>query len=170
MTGKQHAAFALAITAASAVSSTVLYATGHEEVALGVVGGALTGYILTPDIDVNTMTYEEARMYRVFWLLGVVWTSLWTPYATAFSHRGWSHTPIIGTLTRLAYILLVSTLIIWISRVPGLNPYALAEYAYYNPTVSISWFLLWACQDIVHYICDISSTAWKKSQRRKATK
>lgn len=35
---------------------------------------------------------------------------LWIPYARLFKHRGWSHHPLIGTLTRIFYLGLWFTL------------------------------------------------------------
>lgn len=55
-------------------------------------------FLLSPDMDLNTS--DPMKNWGVLRLL-------WRPYAQAFKHRGISHTPVIGTLTRVVYILLL---------------------------------------------------------------
>lgn len=55
-------------------------------------------FLLSPDMDLNTSNpMKNWGMLRL----------LWRPYASAFKHRGISHLPIVGTLTRVLYLLLV---------------------------------------------------------------
>ncbi|MBC8550877.1 MAG: DUF2227 family putative metal-binding protein [Candidatus Brocadiales bacterium] len=53
--------------------------------------GMFLGVFVTPDLDL----YENCR--------GTFWCWFWKPYGKMFRHRGISHTPIIGTLTRIVY-------------------------------------------------------------------
>ncbi len=79
----------------------------------GLVGGLALGVFLTPDIDIDHRTREEAELWKFSPVLGWVWQSFWTPYALAIKHRSWlSHAPIIGTLGRGAW-LLVGVYLIW---------------------------------------------------------
>ena len=55
-------------------------------------------YLLSPDMDLNTS--DPMKNWGVLRLL-------WRPYANVFKHRGLSHMPIVGTLTRVVYILIV---------------------------------------------------------------
>lgn len=55
-------------------------------------------FLLSPDMDLNTS--DPMKNWGVLRLL-------WRPYANLFKHRGISHMPILGTLTRVAYILLL---------------------------------------------------------------
>ncbi len=55
-------------------------------------------FLLSPDMDLNTS--EPMKNWGVLRLL-------WDPYARVFKHRGLSHMPIVGTLTRVVYILIV---------------------------------------------------------------
>ncbi|MFT5365730.1 MAG: putative metal-binding protein [Candidatus Latescibacterota bacterium] len=55
-------------------------------------------FLLSPDMDLNTS--DPMRNWGVLRLL-------WRPYAHFFKHRGVSHVPILGTLTRVVYILLL---------------------------------------------------------------
>ncbi len=56
-------------------------------------------FLLSPDMDLHTS--DPMKNWGVLQLV-------WRPYAALFKHRGLSHTPIIGTLTRVVYILLVA--------------------------------------------------------------
>ena len=63
------------------------------------VGAYLFGtFLLSPDMDLNTS--DPMKNWGVLrWF--------WRPYANLFKHRGVSHMPILGTLTRVAYIFLL---------------------------------------------------------------
>lgn len=80
-----------------------------EEIIAGCVGYALASTILTPDIDLKrTLAHRIARRLP-FGKLIVLWMR---SYALAFKHRGVSHWPIIGTLTRyLWFVVPVSVLL-----------------------------------------------------------
>ena len=180
MQGKDHAAVALAIWAGTTATSWVLYNAGYQEVAAGAVLGGFTGWLITPDIDVNDTTYEEYRLYKLFWPLGFVWQNLWAPYGLIFAHRGWSHTPVVGTLTRVTYALIITLLSMvtfneWIRLAQYdkrlmVDPTILFVFFWYNMTFCLSWFTVWCIQDIMHFICDIMSTAAKKEARRAVMK
>lgn len=74
-----------------------------------------SSYYFQPDLDIH-----PNRPYKGFplgkWSLRVpiygkissilswLWFHLWTPYALLLTHRGVSHWPILGTLTRFMYI------------------------------------------------------------------
>lgn len=63
-------------------------------------------FLITPDMDLA----ENRMQARNNWgLLGV----LWVPYGALFSHRGLSHSWIIGPLTRLAYMALIGMALWW---------------------------------------------------------
>jgi len=69
-------------------------------------------FLVTPDLDL-----AEGRMQaRNNWgLLGM----LWIPYGALFSHRGLSHTWIIGPLTRLIYLALLALALSWAAAQVG---------------------------------------------------
>ena len=50
---------------------------------------------LSPDLDLTNS--HPARYWGPFSLL-------WKGYTKLFRHRGWSHVPVVGTLTRLLYL------------------------------------------------------------------
>ncbi len=55
-------------------------------------------FLLSPDLDLKTS--DPVKNWGILrWL--------WRPYARFFKHRGLSHVPIVGTMTRVIYILAV---------------------------------------------------------------
>ena len=102
MTGRQHTkvnlAGALAITGAS------IY-TGQWLILISVIG-VLYSIVISPDSDVDSGFIGYYYIRRVFGKIGDwYWSNLWKPYAKNFKHRGVSHIPVVGTLTRLIYVL-----------------------------------------------------------------
>ena len=71
-------------------------------------------YLVTPDLD---LAENHVRAKSNWGLLGL----LWVPYGKLFSHRGLSHSWLIGPLTRLLYMVLVALAIGW--GVSALSPY-----------------------------------------------
>ncbi len=67
--------------------------------------GYLVGtFWLTPDLDLT-----RSRPAHRWGLLRL----LWLPYAWLFPHRGLSHRPFLGALTRLLYLAALSGLVLW---------------------------------------------------------
>ena len=69
-------------------------------------------FLITPDLDLA----ENRMQARNNWgLLGL----LWIPYGALFSHRGLSHTWLVGPLTRLAYLALLGLALSWAAAQVG---------------------------------------------------
>ena len=79
--------------------------------ALGVVAGA----ILSPDLDQPMITWSEWFIIKLLpplsWIPGLLMVAYWLPYSLMMKHRGVSHWPVIGTLTRIAYMIPVGYLV-----------------------------------------------------------
>lgn len=85
--------------------------------------GFLAGtFLLSPDLDLSEQGVNSKRNWG---FLG----PLWVPYGMVFSHRGLSHTWIIGPLTRLAYLAILVFLAVGALRTfwPGVNLPALPD-------------------------------------------
>lgn len=98
--------------------------------ALVFTGGYAAGtFWLSPDLDLAEGHVNSKRAWGV---LG----ALWVPYGMLFSHRGLSHSWIVGPLTRLAYLGVLAALTWGLLRflAPGLRWPAL-------PTMP--WALAW---------------------------
>jgi uncharacterized metal-binding protein len=121
-------------TAAVVVASI----TGDPWPTLATGLGSLGGLILTPDLDVNTGSISQIRVRKWFGpAVGSLWFVYWWAYGGMFSHRGISHWPIIGTLTRILY----GGLLLW----PFLQ----------LPNHLWAWMLLGLMlSDLAHYLLD----------------
>ncbi|AEB12757.1 metal-binding protein [Marinithermus hydrothermalis] len=110
--GRTHEAINL--TALGLLSAGYLYGRTQgygppDEWAFAFVGGYLVGtFLITPDLDLAERRVTAKRYWGV---LG--W--LWVPYGLLFRHRGWSHTWIVGPLSRLAYLVLLLYLLGWVA-------------------------------------------------------
>lgn len=66
--------------------------------------GILWGTLMSPDMDLaengNISIHVIRKRSRG---LAFLWRWFWYPYGRMFTHRGISHVPVIGTLTRLVY-------------------------------------------------------------------
>ena len=103
MTGRQHTKVNLAGASIITVGSIV---TGQWFLLVSVIG-VLYSIVISPDSDVDAGFIGYHYVRKVFGNFGHwYWTNLWKPYAKNFKHRGVSHIPVVGTLTRLIYVLL----------------------------------------------------------------
>ena len=78
--------------------------TGEIEL-IAIFSGYLLGSFIEPDLDQYAITTSEARLYKWFKDVGAFIVGYFTWYAYRFKHRGISHYPIIGTLTRWVWML-----------------------------------------------------------------
>lgn len=62
-------------------------------------------FLLSPDLDLAEGRVNSKRNWGI---LGF----LWVPYGRLFSHRGLSHTWLIGPLTRIAYLSVMAALVV----------------------------------------------------------
>jgi len=79
------------------------YSASHFLFALFSSSFLLSTMILNPDLDI-------ANTFKLFSVRGML-TLPFRPYSYVFSHRGISHFPLIGTLTRLAYLALIFSIV-----------------------------------------------------------
>lgn len=106
-TGKQHMAGTLVLSPVTVGS--VWWLTGGDVITAAVAGaGCLSGLFINPDLDMETVTMSEYWLVRWTLGLGWLWIMLWYPYALLAKHRSWfSHTPIISTVGRVIYVVLL---------------------------------------------------------------
>jgi len=112
-TGKQHAAGTLVLTPITAAGAWWLTG-GDVTTTLIASAGCLSGLAISPDLDMEAVT--ESEYWLVRWTLGLgwLWVMLWYPYALIARHRGMSHAPIVGTVGRLIYLLLLYLGLYWL--------------------------------------------------------
>lgn len=114
--GNTHARVAYALQAPITLAGIVV-AINYDDAQLGagLVIGGLVGIIVTPDIDHHVVTHEELRFYQVGRVAGVLWQWLWAGYEIVVPHRGVSHVPVIGTLTRAIYLAVIARVLLWVA-------------------------------------------------------
>ena len=98
------AVFAGLSAAALYLSSTQRVVITPAQAASFSAGFAAGTFLLSPDLDLATGNVDSKRHWGP---LGF----LWVPYGLLFSHRGLSHTWLLGPLTRLIYVAIMAALI-----------------------------------------------------------
>lgn len=89
--------------AATVALATMMAATTPSDWRVPLAAGALMGIPMSPDLDLQTRTISEKIP-----IVGPIWQAIWYPYALAVKHRSWvSHMPLISTVFRLAYLVLM---------------------------------------------------------------
>ncbi len=110
--GKVHSAITLA-TVTGLIAPSFVW--GNQGDIYMYIAGAMVGVMLTPDHDVDGGNFTDTIIRRVSPIAQKVWRMFWTPYALILPHRGkLSHFPVLSTLVRLGYILLVLNLVMWV--------------------------------------------------------
>jgi uncharacterized metal-binding protein len=133
------------------------------------VAGALTGIMLSPDLDVDaknlSYTYIRKRLGR---LPELAWTWLWHFYRKSIKHGSeLSHFPVISTLGRLAYLFLFLVLLPSIVIHANYLPSVQAEVIWWFGKVCQYWRFILALMgaDIIHWGLDIMTTEHKNGTR-----
>ncbi len=135
------------------LACTLLYAGARQgcfvEGALLAVGAA-SALIIQPDLD-QLYSMSRLRLTRRFGVLAQAWCMV---YDRLFRHRGLSHVPVIGTLTRLTWLAL---------------PLVILAFLCYLSPPPMEWWppVLWwvgglMLADTLHAVMDWAWTAVKR--------
>jgi len=148
--GKTHARIAgiTTVSVCAAAPALVMFGQTTPDIAAGLAIGAACGYFVTPDIDIPHRTHEEWRMIRRLPVLGRLWAAYWAAYGQLFTHRGISHAPFIGTLTRVVYGFWWVVFVPWAQLLPF-------QYAAWSA------FMAWSAQDMLHLAADGFKFQWR---------
>lgn len=120
--GQHHAGMTKGIASGITLGAISSYFLSPIEISLIAIG-CLLGLFLSPDADVDGGYIGYFYIRKISGRMGEsVWNIIWLPYQRALKHRSfWSHTPIIGTVVRLLF--LVSPLIIIIIKDQSSTPF-----------------------------------------------
>ena len=121
-------------------------------------------YYLTPDLDIDGS--EPDRNWGIF-------ENFWNLYSRLFSHRGWSHNLLIGTLTRLLTLTLIILwcyilFILFVYETIDIYKHLIIFIEFINNNldkifkVSIGIFL----SDMVHIVSDLLYSSYKQNRLR----
>lgn len=112
VTGHSHTTATLAVTGLLCLA----YALRPDEPgALYAAIGSAATLLVNPDLDIENMDRNEHALVKHTFGLGFLWLMLWYPYARVFKHRGISHWPVVGTLTRVLYLGVLLTLALMVT-------------------------------------------------------
>jgi len=129
----------VSIVAAGAILFFGVPNYGLDAVKMGL--GCLLGIILSPDLDIDSKTDSELLMGHIP-IIGTLFYWYWLPYALLIPHRHFiSHSPVIGTLIRIAYFIIPALLLCW----------------YLGWAVPWDWSIVYGLMvsDTLHWIWDI---------------
>ena len=148
--------------------------TSHGEVTLIMAGGFLfSGLMFGPDLDIYSLHYQRWGIFRGIWL----------PYRKIFRHRSiFSHGPILGTLVRVFYLLLIVAFwaiffvaiaqlffgFEWNWQKFVLQNLYLMRTKYFTETLTL--FLGLEFGAMSHYLPDLITTNYKRQQKRNRIK
>jgi uncharacterized metal-binding protein len=102
---RTHVRFNLCLALSLVCLGLIHYGQSPSNITSFALAFSYSTLFLHPDLDL-------ARETKLFSLKGLLALPFW-PYSLLFHHRGISHWPIIGTLTRLAYAATILWLIHW---------------------------------------------------------
>lgn len=153
--GKTHVKASLFLAAGFSIGALI----SGEPMMLRCVAGALTGVLLTPDLDVDkTYIGNKIIKKRLGYIPERMWNGFWWGYKKSFKHGQFaSHFPIFSTFVRLAYVyfwvIFLPHFLIWLSLNPNWNlTFVLAWYA---KIFLDSWYLYGLMSsDLIHYTLD----------------
>ncbi|NPB03856.1 MAG: hydrolase [Thermotogae bacterium] len=128
---------------------------------LFLLGFFFATYYLSPDLDL-----EGTRPVRRWGKLSFIWR----PYAAVMPHRGLSHIPILGVLTRLGYLFLLLSLL-WFLMMGILEYFGLSPPRLKLVPLRSDWwqpFILGVLlADTLHIAMDNLHTHLKRRRRRR---
>lgn len=106
--GASHSRFGKLIIAGDAALATYgVYRTDGlitPSFAIGTVVGSVLGWLMPPDLDLPMRTYDEWRVLKRLPHFGKLWVGFWASYGQMFDHRKISHRFILGTISRMLWI------------------------------------------------------------------
>jgi uncharacterized metal-binding protein len=108
---------------------------------------------VNPDLDLLESSFKS-KARKKFLLLP--WWILWMPYSVSFRHRSpYSHAPILGTLIRILYLLVIISLALSLLVIAGfISPEEIKTVDNFP-----RWFFLWfiagmVASDTFHWFLD----------------
>lgn len=151
--GRTHLGF----TAGLILVETGLFLSTHHPDLIPLIAGTSVGLIVTPDLDLAENGMISHGMIRKYGgaILEGLWYGVWYPYGKLISHRSWvSHAPIISTVIRVLYLLLILSPVIYYYR----------DLLYLvPPREAFTMFMGLAIADLLHITLDHLTTAWKRA-------
>lgn len=151
--GRTHNVGTLVLTPIVAWAAWEL--SNHDVLTTWLAGlGCFAGIFISPDLDMRQRTVSETTLLR--WSLGVgyIWIFLWYPYSMLFRHRGVSHTPLIGTVTRVLYLLGMALLVQYTAHILSGANWSIWTWVEQHQQPIAMFIAGLAISDIGHWVLD----------------
>ena len=147
-----------------AVLPPVIYYLNPSDFISFLVGYLVGTFLITPDNDLYLSKPNSRWKVLKF---------IWIPYAKIFRHRGISHIPIYGTITKIVYLSFIVVVFLYLIKaflnllipdnnlkVLTLNKVDLSNFL--NNVSFLSFFFGLILDEIVHIFTDIIYSSFKK--------
>ncbi len=144
-----------------AVLPPVVYYLSPNDL-ISFLGGYFVGtFLLSPDNDIyNSKPNKRWKILRF----------IWTPYTKIFKHRGISHIPIYGTVTKMLYLIGIVLIIFFILEILNIlkvhNQNINIKSILLNP-IFLSFIIGLILAEIVHIFTDIIYSTFKGLKPKK---
>lgn len=145
--GWTHSADTLLATTATSILIPIFFRVSIPHT-VAILAGCLTNLIMSPDLDVDGgfLGFHVVRKFAGG-VVGGIWRVVWWPYAKLIPHRSKiSHSLILGTAIRVAYLLVLLSPALYLLHVDMSSP--LLGY----------WFVGLCLMDSVHVMHDLIHT------------
>ena len=152
MNGKAHILASMMLAVPVGIG-TVVVTKDLRALPLATLGCA-AGILVSPDLDIDGRTDSETVVYdQMGPVFGTLWQVYWYPYARAIPHRSvLSHAPLLGTVLRIGYLLLLPTLFAVFTPL-RLGAVFDAVLAFWPVWIGL------AVSDVVHWMMDLRLVA-----------
>lgn len=145
--GKTHIIWWKRVFPFSIIVSLILMLFSPIFAIMFLIGYAVGEPLFSADLDQIGLTSTDGRWMRNFGCLGVLFVMYFVPYAYMLPHRSFlSHFPVVSDLVRLAYILIIPS-ILWLYFQLPINNMVLLGLAGMLSGLSLS--------TLVHYLLDM---------------
>lgn len=116
--------------------------------------GCFAGLFIHPDLDQEiTVHHTTRKLIKYTFGLGYLWMMLWHPYGFAMTHRSkLTHFPVIGTMSRVAYLAVIALV-----SIIALRQFTAMDYTYLiHPLTTTHYALIGGLviPDTLHAIMD----------------
>lgn len=170
-TGKDHTNASLGLLIGVCAGYYSGYVINPESIPVVLAGLALSGFLVSPDLDVDNGNISNLYI-RKWFKTDIFWDIFWRPYRIGKKHRGLSHIPLLSTLFRFLYIAFPPVIIFFNDQeTPTIHlfmlslvsllfsiPILIAGYSLFlfGLELNILYFLFGMClADLLHILMDI---------------
>ena len=115
----------------------------REPLVLPVALGAISASAISPDLDISAFAPRG------------LWRTFWRPYERAFPHRSSSHIAVFGATTRLAYLLAIPAVVVWLVA-PGLWTWLMGHWE-----IGLLYLVGLSLADALHLVMDVGQSRLK---------